>query len=66
MGREGPVLNKIGSLNVKSPDVEENQGWTAQCYALKDGTSMEEGRRELGEASRVRKTSLRTSDHDRW
>lgn len=59
------MLNQTGFPHLRSPDAAENQG-TVRCCALKNGTSVEEGRRELGEAGRVRKTSLRGSDHDGW
>lgn len=36
----------------------ENQGWTIKCHALKDGASVREDSRKLGETRRVRKTLL--------
>lgn len=40
----------------------DNQGWTIKCHALKVGLSLEKDFRKLGEARRVRKTSLRRSE----
>lgn len=39
----------------------ENQGWTIKCHARKDGASVREDSRKLGETRRVRKTLLRSS-----
>lgn len=40
----------------------DNQGWTIKGRALQEGLSVEKDFRELGEARRVRKTSLRRSE----
>lgn len=40
----------------------ENQGWTMKCHARKDGASVREDSRKLGETRRVRKTLLRSSE----